>query len=268
MKYTGRLFTLIALLAALPCLAATAALTATAKKGPVQVTLRLHKSKVKLGRSLWYRLELKNVGKKALRVEDRVFLDPWAIYKNSRIKSGLYLEVLDPDGEPLTVRAGGDRQRYDWQPPAGEDYSFTPAERAEIVSLKEKWKREGKSLQEIAIAEGSWLDSLVDKKNLAERIDPRKQLWLAPGRSTATVAWSDRGPGQYVGREDDDVALAAGYTQLWTYALLSPGKYRVRAVYDHAQPESAAEFRKKYGFSLDPAWVKFQTSYLEFEVLK
>lgn len=191
MKHAACLLTLIALLAA-PANGGSS--MGTTQKGPVRLTLRIYNTKVKPDRSLWYILELKNVGKEALRVDARC----------------LSLEVLDPNGNPLEAQVGGERRRYERQLPAGDDYIFTPEELPE-------------------------------------------QFWLGPGRSTATIAWSDRGGGQYVVHKDDDVAFLTGYTELWTYVFVTPGKYRVRAVYDQPQPES---------------WGKIQTPYAEFEVFE
>ena len=89
---------------------------AQAAKGPVQISFRLNKTTVKVGESLFYKLELKNLGKKKMRVWDRTFKDPWVMPQNCQSKSGIYFEVIGPDKKPLLVRAGGDHPHYDWEP--------------------------------------------------------------------------------------------------------------------------------------------------------
>jgi hypothetical protein len=239
-----------------------------ASKNPVQIVLKARDTKLKVGQSLWYKLELKNVGKEKFRVEDRNFQDPWAVHENSRLKHGLYLEILGPNGKRLLIRTAGDRPRHAWEAREGEDYRFSPEESLELKALTKEWDTRGMTAQQKAIAQAAWLDGLIDKKNLAEDKDPAHQIWLAPGRSTTTFAWADRGTGDYTGRAEDDRALGEGYTQLWSYSFLRPGKYRVRAVYDHARPESNEDFKRKYGTGLAPAWVKVKTPFLEFEVVK
>lgn len=263
---------LIALIAALSLsfamtvsASAKAAAEVKAAKGPVQITLRLQKTTVKVEKSLWYKLELKNIGKKKLRVDDWIFKDPHAMHVNSRLNRGLYLEVIGPKGKPLPVRPGTYQVTYDWEGP-GQDYFYSPQEKKEIRDLIDGWGKSGMTAQQQSIATSKWTSELIDKKNRAEDSDPAKQFWLKPGASTTTFAWSDRGPGEYEGRADDDESLRQGYTELWVYWLLSPGKYRIRAVYDHAQSEQTKRLFKKHGQAPDPLWIEFKTPFIEFEV--
>lgn len=259
----------LALLGAIPTMAsARAAAEVKAVKGSIQVTLRLQKTTVKVKRALWYKLELKNVGKKKLRVDDWIFKNPWAMHENCRMPRGIYLEIIDPEGNPLTARAGGDRAHYDWEPKEGELLPYTAEEKMEISALQADWKRRGLTPQQQSLALNDWNNKNNQKKNRAELKDSAKQLWLEPGASTSTFAWMNRGPGEYAGRAEDDESLRSGYTQLWSYRFLDPGKYRIRAVYDHDQPKSTRALFKKHGESVDPGWIKFKTPFIEFEVQK
>lgn len=244
-----------------------AAAEVKAAKGPIQITLRLQNTTVKVKKSLWYKLELKNIGKTKLPVDDRIFKDPYAMHVNSRLRTGIYLEVIGPNGKPRDVRPGHYEKRYDWRGPRGEDYIYSPTEKKEINDLAAEWKKSGMTEQQQSIAASEWNSRLIEKKNRAEESDPTKQLWLKPGASTTTFAWSDRGPGDYEGRSDDDESLLGGYTELWVYRLLSPGKYRVRAVYDYAQPESTKRLFKKHGQAPDPLWFEFKTPFIEIQVV-
>jgi hypothetical protein len=244
----------------------------TAVKGPVQITLRLQKTTVKKStpktpRSLWYTIELKNIGKKKLRVDDLIFKDPWAIYENCNLRHGIYLEIIDPKGEPLLLRTGGERVSHDWEPKGDETLPFTPEEQKEIDALQADVKKRGLSAQQQSLAVSAWVNELSAKKNMAESINPAKQLWLRPGASTTTFAWANRGPDEYPGRAEDDEALRGGYTELWSYYFYHPGKYRVRAVYNHAHPGSKKELTKEYGYAPESWWVEFKTPFIEFQVL-
>lgn len=264
---TAAFLVTLALCCATPGMASTkAAAEVKAAKGPVQITLRLQKTTVNVEKSLWYKLELKNIGKKKLRVDDRIFKDPHAMHVNSRLHNGIYIEIIGPDGKPLSVRPGSYQVRYDWKGPRGQDYLYSPEEKKEIKALLAEWEKRGMTAQQQSIARSEWSSALYAKKNMAEDRDPSKQLWLKPGASTATFAWSDRGPGEYDGRSDDDESLRQGYTELWVYWLLSPGKYHIRAVYDHAYSESTKKSFKKHGVALNPGAIELKTPFIDFEV--
>lgn len=241
---------------------------AKASKGPVQLKLRLQKTKIKADTSLWYKLELKNISKNRIQLYDRVFRDPYAIHVNSKLRHGIYLEVLDANGKPLPVRTGNYHVRYDWEGPEGTDYMYTEREKKELSALQEEWKKRGMSAQQQSLAESEWLNNLIEKKNTAELTNPANKHWIRPGVSTMTFAWADRGPDDYPGRLEDDKSLREGYTELWSYRFLRPGKYRIRAVYDHLQAESNAEHIRKYGTKLDSGWIRFKTPFIDFEVVR
>lgn len=195
--------------------------------GPIQLTLRLHAATVNAGRSLWYKLELKNVGKRRLRVFDRVFRDPWAMNENCKARRGLYLEILLPDGKPLWVRPGGGQMTWDYAPKPGQTkIVLTPEEKGELHALEADAVRLGWTAQQKSVALGDWNARHHQRKQLEELSDPAKQAWLSPGASTSTFAWSHR----------PEEPQPGGYTQLWSYVFPSTGTYRVRAVYDHSMP--------------------------------
>lgn len=257
-----------AFLSAAPALASVKApAQVTATKGPIQITLRLQKTTVKVDRTLWYTLELKNIGKKKLQVFDKIFKDPYAMHVNSNHRHGLYLEIIDANGKAVRVKWGSYRVKYDWEPEGDAYYKYTPEEKKEIKELRAGWKKDGMTDQQLSVATSRWGSEFINKKNYAEDSDPAKQFWLMPGASTATFAWSDRGPGDYPGRSEDDESLRQGYTELWSHPLYRPGKYRVRAVYDHAYTKTTQKSFKKRGIAPDPAAIEFKTPFIAIEVL-
>lgn len=208
--------------------ASAAAAKARGGAGPVQLTLRLHEATVKAGRSLWYKLELKNVGKRRLHVFDRVFRDPWAMHENCKERRGLYLEILRPNGKPLWVRPGGGQITWDYAPKPGQTtVVLSPEEKKELHALEADAVRLGWTAQQKSVALGDWNARHHQRKQLEELSDPAKQAWLSPGASTSTFAWAYR----------PEEPQPGGFTQLWSYGFPSTGTYRVRAVYDHSTPE-------------------------------
>lgn len=263
---TKRFLVLLAVvgnLAALPSLAAgKAAANVKAAKGPVQLTLSLDKTVLNAGRSVWYKLELKNVGNRKIRVEGKVFSDPWAMHENCISKRDIYLEILDEKGARLTPRRGGGAVRFDYQ-----SGSLDPKEQRERDAFEAALAAKGMSEQEQQVAMIRWDSDWAERKEIDELVDSAKQLWLKPGASTTTIAWAYRDPDAYADHSQDE-AQAGDYTQLWTYRLARPGKYRIRAVYDHEHPKPSAARVKKYGSRLEPWWVKFKTPFIDFEVLR
>lgn len=238
-------------------------------KAPVQITLQLHKTTVKVGKSLWYKLELKNIGKKKILVHDRFYKDPWVLHENCKSRLGLHLEILDPKGKLMRVQRGGGSEKHDWEPEPGGTLRLTAEETKELDDLDAEWKKRGLTQQQRSVATGRWTSELAHKKNKAEDSDPAKQLWLKPGASTTTFAWAYRDPDEDADRSLEEAQIG-DYTQLWSYDFPAPGKYRIRAVYDLAGLVSyAKEIAKEYKtrMSIRAEWVQVKTPFIEFEVL-
>ena len=225
--------------------------TVTAKKGPVQITLRLYKTKVKSQKSLWYQIELKNVGKKRIRIEDRIFKDPWAIRGNIRDRFGIYLDVMPPPGRysgnnwplqrneftPLLRRPVGGLglTHRDWH---GRGYS--PEDKQKLADLEARLKREGRSDVEIKVARSQWIDAWIARQEMDEDTDPKNQSWLEPGASTTTMAWAyrDPDPSPYLhtpkmAEMTDEEPQVGDYAQLFDIHTRPLGRWKIRAVYDH-----------------------------------
>ena len=236
--------------------------TVKASKGPVQITLRLHKTTVKMGKSLWYKLELKNVGKKKMIIQDRIFKDPWAMHENCRIHRGIYLEIIYPDGKPVELTWGAGLQTYDY-----EAKEYTKEEKDEIEALIAKWKKSGMTEQQQHIALLDWSSDWNFKKRQDEVTDPDRQSCLKPGASTTTFAWAYRDTSEYASHEREQ-AQVGDYTQLFSYEFYRPGTYRVRAVYNNSLSKAnRKELTEKYHLKIDAWLVKVKTPFIEIEVL-
>lgn len=248
----------------------------TAKKGSIQLTLRLYRTKVRAKKSLWYQIELKNVGKKRILIDDKIFSDPWAMHENLFRERGIYLDITAPpgtyntqgwprhkhDGPSPKLRMGGEgRVQWDWQ-----TMDYSPQEKKELAGLEAKWTKEGLSEAQRVDKRVGWRQVWILRKESEQDTDPRRMKWLVPGASTATFAWAYRDEDPDAPHEDphfrdvaDEENQVGDYTQLWSYFIDVPGKYRIRVVYDHSFGPSP---------SVEPeSWnIKFKTPQIEFEV--
>ena len=277
---------------------------ATGKKGPVQLTLRLHKTTVKVKKSLWSQLELKNIGKEKIWVSDRIFRDMWQLHTNCYDQDRIYIEVQavrSADGKPVKERwskpylRGGFtswppifQPRYDYI--AGpEDPALGKQVNDRLDKLETQWTKEGLSeLQKKVKRHDFWDDWNRDMRNEEDRA---KSFWLTPGASTATAAWAYPGQDHIHHVEKDlgsmreakaigypephdldrfiaeyDVEKQIGeYAQLWFFQFDEPGIYKVRAVYAHAPRGFGLEFLKERGRAPSSWEVDVKTPYIEFQ---
>jgi hypothetical protein len=197
----------------------------TASSGPVQLTLRIYKTKRKAKKkagqsfdpesSLLYQLELKNIGKKRFLVTSIFFSKPWDY--GSEVNHGISIAALGPDGKP-------------------------------------------------AFLDGPWdidPEEVLARANIPEPKKPDPSFWLEPGASVTTIPW--------VKQRDDELLrgrskkLPVGqYTELHYLDTMTPGKYRIKAIYNYAYKP---EFIKKYKVRVSEDDVEFATPFIEFEVL-
>ena len=261
------------------------AATATAKKGPIQLTLRLYKTTLKSEKSLWYQIELKNIGKEPIEVEDRIFRDPWVMRYNIRDRVGIYFDVIPPAGTykghkwptdsgitPLLSRPIGGLgiPHWDWH---REGYSA--ADKKELADLEAKWAKDGLSETEKVKAKHRWVEDWTSRKESEERADPAKKRWLAPGASTTTLAWAYRDPdpnpslhSPFQAELRNEEAPVGDYAQLFDLYFRPVGKYRIRAVYDYAFSKESRRKFEKLGIKIAPWEVRIETPDIGFEVVK
>ncbi|MBI2361832.1 MAG: hypothetical protein HYV15_00395 [Elusimicrobia bacterium] len=83
------------------CPAAAAPFSVVGASGAMHVTFSVSPTKIRVGEYPWYRIELKNAGKKDLVFSDKLFEDPWQPVIDRRSTLGFVLKVEGPDGKPL-----------------------------------------------------------------------------------------------------------------------------------------------------------------------
>lgn len=232
-----------------------------ASTGPVELTFRLYKTQIKAGDYLWQQIRIRNVGDKELVVADQVFHDPWELRHCSRAGYGIYLEALGPDGKPLKV---------EFQDPAEQvrDISYgvsglLDVEGPEEQAMLDGWKKQGLSEREI----GMKLIEFNTKKQQAAEIHRRRPIIkLLPGQSAETksaffYSIQDKIHNRPIPRPVGDFA------QLDFFVLEEPGKYKIRAVYDHAPTDTTAKLSRRLGLPTYPEEVQFRTPWIQVEVL-
>lgn len=221
----------------------------TASSGPVQLSLLLHKTKIKLGESLWHQLRIRNVGKQELLVTDQVFRDPWQLKRNAPDRRGIggygiYIEVLGPDGAHL------DKALY----MEGFDNDMVPAVSGmlEIDGPKERamvngWKKEGLSDWEVSFR---LVNYNMKKRRAAQPTADPPMIKLQPGEIAETkswfyYSWRDRN------RKRPSPQPVGDFAELDFFELDKPGKYKVRAVYNYGMSDSKKAEYRKLGWSYD-----------------
>lgn len=221
--------------------------------GPIQLTLRLYKIKIKAGDSIWYQIELKNVGKNNIRVDDNAFVVPGGISIGTG--AGITLEVLGPDGKPLKPHT---TRRYEHGPFPFEDESLSPEEQERLTKLMfadgEKIRKHA-ALQDELERKGLSRDELVQKliefdeqhAHIGTPPAPRRDdsFWLEPGAAAVTLPWANP---IFTGDRRNPFPKPIGqFAELEHYhsTTSDPGRYQIRVAYDNRPSGWAVKFNKE-----------------------
>ena len=231
-----------------------------ASSGPVELTLRLYKTEIKLGESLWEQIRLRNVGDKELLVSDPVFFDPWQMREGIRSRVGIFIEVLGPDGkllpgDPHPNWPGGDVDVSD--KPSGMLEIHGPEERA----MLDGWKKSGLSLEQI---NRKLLDFNLEKARDAQPQRELPKLKLLPGELAETKSWFAYSEWDQFKKRPKPTPVG-DFAELEFYDLDKPGEYKVRAVYDWAPSKWLMKARGK--IPVEPDEVRVRTPWIRVMVL-
>ncbi len=238
---------------------------ASSSKGPVQLTLRLYKTRIKanesrwMGGSLWVQLELANMGELPLTVTDDMFYQPTepSVSESSRV-TGIALRVFDEEGQPLgyAYTVGCDQQLITdpkalpmWRRVLDAARSpgsrllrpedETPWSRSMLAKVKEsrrRWRQQGLGDYEVELKSIRFLQDEQDVRDDKSKVDgtTNRSRELLPGASVASVPYAEADPGA-------NCSIVPGrplgpYSELRVgafYPGFAPGKrYFIQAVYD------------------------------------
>lgn len=223
----------------------TAAAAPTAPRSTVGLTLELLDRRPRVSQPLFIRLTLKNQAPKGeMIVADWKYRGGDELYRDwLQASEGLgldYIELLGPDGKPVP------RGRYDDLGPASRGPADIRIGKADVETSSRVavLRAQGLSLDEIERRLALWEHQAAEESR-------RKKFpahFLAPGESLRTASFCTlkaRCPGN-------------GYAQL-PFNLTKPGRYRIRAVYDHNPPSIP---------SGNPWEIRVLSRWVDFEVRK
>lgn len=248
---------------------------AVGAKGPLELTLRVYKTKIKSGKeSLWYQVQLRNIGREEIPIFDAPFLTPTSIDIHGSVGVSLWVTgpdgkflkpmpnlghgaVLVPDSPSWPIQEGDKRDKATQQ----KIIETMWADRA-ILRLREEYAQE---LERKGISPKE-----IDRKTLKfneehplsndnKKPRPSPHIMLQPGASITTKPWTDR----YVA----DPEIQREYSEFGGYWYTKPGKYRIKARFDNRSSDVAEEYDKKHGIPPRKDAVLVETEAIEFEVI-
>lgn len=227
-----------------------------ASSGPVELTLLLHNTEIKVGDYLWQQIRLRNIGDAPMTVSDQVFHDPWELRKHSDSQYGIYLEALGPDGKPMKIVF--DRERS--ATPRDEEVSgLLEVEGPQEQAMLERWKTQGLSPEEI---NRNLLDFNLKKRRGASAKGRWPVVILSPGQSAETKSAFFYSLRDEINGKPTPVPVGE-FGQINFFHFLSSGEYKIRAVYDY-QP---GDFARTNKLPASPDDVLVRTPWIPIRVL-
>lgn len=231
-----------------------------ASSGPVELSLLLYKTEIRLGESLWNKIRIRNVGSRELVVSDPIFYDPWQMRRGVRTGVGIFIEVLGPDGkllpgDPHPNWGGGDVDVSD--KPSG----LLEVHGAEERAMLDGWKKSGLSLEQI---NQKLADFNLKKARDSESQQELPKLKLLPGESAETKSWFMYREWERFKKRPRPIPIG-DFAELDFFDLDKPGEYKVRAVYDRAPSKWLMEARGK--IPVEPDEVLVRTPWVRITVL-
>jgi len=238
-------FVLLALL-----LLAPHAHSAEGRNGPVGLELTLFKTRLKVGERLFVKTTLRNFSKEPMLATDWIYRgadnlgDEWDKQLNS--ESGSTIEVQDSRGRRVKPKFFDVGVRYN-------DYeqSVKPLEGADL-DLYNVWIASGLTPKQAA-------DRLTEQWRWdAERKYDAKHpvVRLKQGQSVSSLSWcAERDP------KLSPLAVTCpgkGFVELPFFPFVRPGRYRIRAVYNHAPTKEYLKWADEWSVRVATDWVAFE----------
>lgn len=251
--YNLRLMVLRAMFIGMTICAATASTAqhtqADAKAAPspstaLTLTLQLRSTRLKPGEHPWFRVIMKNVGKKPTYVRGRQFREPRFAGSNSYHKHNLYFELRRGDGSPGSFGVYDIDHHCVWASTGPPRYEKEGRKQFELM-LKDGYPEEEAA---------HWAARYMD--GLAGGDDPHPAL-LAPGQSIVSSPWQ---PGNIAGCEPEAPPPPHGFAELFAHIhTYEAGRYKIRAVYEDnlgdIKPPFISDGKSPAKRLVDSAWI-------------
>lgn len=199
-------------------------------KQKVELQLTLPKTKWEVGESLWYRLEIKNVGWKTVEIDDPFWFFQRRILENQKRNHGTYVFVADSSGQvvrPSTIKFGMHGEFDFWTNDCGDG---VPCEKTGFRPVR---LRRGESL----VATPSMESAVRPQGETLEITDAR----MCPDANAAKEqceGWRRSVESFFLNGDPRRISIAGesknakGYRILDTVVLSGPGRYRIKAQMD------------------------------------
>lgn len=252
--------------------------TATARKGPIELTLKLYKTTIKRGEPIWWQIQIKNISKKPLAVYDKELFNGNDEQFKEKLAQGQLLHM----GLYVEARAQGGESIYPYFHPGRIDIcpeelvsTMTFAERyngqaapmsPEFQAMAERWRKKGLSPQQI----NEKLNRHLHERHQSEERKNRPPLIeLKPGQKATTRSWAyhpdcksfrpnppmpPKGFAEFA--QSDDTSLP-------------PGRYRFYVVYDHSRSALDRKFDAEHHINIpdSPEHIRLVTPSVGMEIL-
>ena len=199
-------------------------------------------------------------------IVDEVCENQWRLIDNARYSRGIFMEIRGPGGE-LIVPYGSPRSRLDEAHNRQDEEVPNPAEQSREQKMVDDWKKAGLTNSEVSFKLREYSHSRTEYR------PDLKAYKLFPGDEIRNRPWID--DEQYRARRGwFPPPGSAPYMELaaypYAYDFLSPGKYRIRAVFiddGPGKPRRPIFLTGPKGKSpLDPGPFHLETPWIEFSV--
>ena len=226
---------------------------------PLELKLTLVKTRLRPHDGLWYVLEIKNVGRKAISNYDKFWYDQTHLAKNQEWKLGTFFEARTVDGKEIAASFGwaGMHGEYDfWTNPPFKDPSFHG---------DGFWMEGGQTV----FASPS-IPSAIRDRNLEDmRRGPPggQQEWMEFQRREQQAGSQRNWPGWVQIPAERPAWVPAKARILTGFHFPLPGRYRIRAVYEPLDKQWLHDERMRERFPPGTKVFRFESPWVDFEVV-
>ncbi len=231
-----------------------------ASSGPVELTLKIFKIRIKADERVWFRLRVRNVGDRKMLLSDQIFHDPEQLNRNFRIRWGIFIEALGPDGTPLEEALHREEAEPVRDRVSGMLNIAGPVEQAMV----DGWRKQG--LTEYEVNEKLVHFNLKKEREEASGMD-RPVFNLKPGEAAETKSSFFYSTYDRLIKKRPPPKPIGGFSQLELFDFEGPGKYKIRAVYNYVRSGRNEAIAKKIGLGPSAEDVLVHTQWVQFEVL-
>lgn len=253
---------------------------------PIEIKLALAKPGIQAGEYLWYRVEMKNVGRKPIPVED-------SFWCRQEYFGQTQVEIIGPDGEKVFARRlpwGRHLEHKFWTNDFGGDGLCAQESRPPTRPLRggETWVATPSKVSAVRPRDPHVLFDPGDARALPEtpkgwspqQIEELRKNWKATVEQSGYL-YGD--PTFLSTSAASAVERLQGYRVLDVYSFDKPGKYRMRMVYSpfgrhatvkgeesrlNANGETIEDYLTLWGWPKETRVLDFESNWVEFEVFR